>query len=327
VVVVSAFAVLILLAPGSLVGSGPSTPRGAGESLQSSALVLPTTIQHVIVIFMENANASWVYQNGSYQRYLANHYANASQFYSIEHSSERDYFAATSGTDPNSLKERNTTNLADTVRAAGENWAVFAQSMPVPCDTAAKRPTFHAPSYAYDSSHNPFVWYWDVYSNRSLCVANDVSFSALNSDLARGVLPNYSLVIPDDWNDSHTLCPWAKPWTTLVDCGDSFLRSWLPSILNDSTAPWYRSTAVILTYDEANNSDTRGIHDTVGGGKIYTVVAGACANLGHKSNKPYSTYSLLTTTEWLLGLGSTGHHDSWSINPPMKDLFNPACDT
>ena len=36
---------------------------------------------------------------------------------------------------------------------------------------------------------------------------------------------------------------------------------------------------------------------------------------------PYDTVSLLTTTEWLLDLGRTGHNDSWTRSPPMTDLF------
>jgi uncharacterized repeat protein (TIGR02543 family) len=106
-----------------------------------------------------------------------------------------------------------------------------------------------------------------------------------------------------------------------VNCGDAWLHSFLPPILN-STAAWVRSTLFLITYDEANLTDTRGIYGTTGGGIVYTAAVGDCATPHYTSATPYSTFSLLTTTEWLLGLGRTGHHDNWSTYPPMKDMVN-----
>jgi hypothetical protein len=45
--------------------------------------------------------------------------------------------------------------------------------------------------------------------------------------------------------------------------------------------------------------------------------------LGLSSNSFYNTTSLLTTAEWLLGMpGGTLGNDSWTVNPPMMDLFS-----
>gem|GEM_PF-2241974 len=318
----------LLLLSVSLVGSSSATVSrtSAGPAASTATASFPTPIQHVIVILMENQNASWVLQNGSYQRYLANTYSYAQNFYSVHHNSITDYYAVTAGEDWGTLVMHNTKNLADTTKTAGETWGGFFQSMPTACDQNATKPTFKPPTYAYTSGHNPFVWYSDVFNNKALCGRSDTGFGPLESDLASNTLPNYSLVIPDAWNDSHSPCPWAKSWYTNVTCGDSFLQSWLPGILNDTTASWYKSTAVILTYDEANTSDTRGIHGTVGGGKVYTVVAGPCARDGFVSSTNYSTYSILTTTEWLLNLPTLNQHDNFAKYPPMKDMFDtPSC--
>ncbi|MFI5414165.1 MAG: hypothetical protein ACHQ16_00610, partial [Candidatus Lutacidiplasmatales archaeon] len=43
---------------------------------------------------------------------------------------------------------------------------------------------------------------------------------------------------------------------------------------------------------------------------------------GFNSSTQYDDYNLLTSTEWLLGLGHTGHNDNWSANSPMQDLFS-----
>jgi hypothetical protein len=328
----AAIAALIVILSSAGAASGSSRVISVAPPVATSEHSFPTPIQHVIVIMMENANASWVLQNGSYQRYLAKAYSYAADFYSIGHNSIRDYYAATSGQDWSTLVNHNTESLANTTTAAGETWGGFFQSMPSACDRAAKSPTFKSPTYAYDSGHNPFVWYSSLYADKSVCDKDVVGLGAFESDLTGNTLPNYSLVIPDAWNDSHTICPWAKAWETLVDCGDSYLRSFLPSILNDTSAPWYKSTTVILTYDEANESgpskDDRGIDHTVGGGIIYTVVAGACANHGYVPTN-YSTYSILTTTEWLLNLAELGHHDNPANKKelPMTNMFDftPGC--
>lgn len=277
---------------------------------------------------MENANASWVLQNGSYEAYLAANYAYAADFYSVRHSSQPSYMAATSGTDSNQLRVTSTKNIADLLKTAGLTWGDYQQSMPTVCDTSnnAKK------SFPYSPGHNPFVWYKDVESNKSLCDSHVVGFTPLLSEIQSGTLPNYSFVVANEYNDAHgdpynnlqSTCPPFAAWETNVSCGDSWLRGFLPSILNSTTSE-ASSTAVLLTYDEANDSDTRGIGGTVGGGIVYTVVAGACARLGYTSTTPYETYSDLTTAEWLLNLGTLNQHDSMKKYPPLKNLFSPSC--
>ncbi len=307
---------LILSLGSSVIGTSGAHSTSAPSA---TTAVFPTPVRHVVVIFMENANASWVLADGSYQRYLAQQDAYASQFYAIKHGSNPNYFAATSGNTWTTLKEYSTVNLADLTAAVGQTWANFEQSMPKPCDAIPPSKTA-----AYNSGHNPFVWYSDVYSPASYCDSHDVGFGPLVSDLQNGTMPNYALVVANQTNDAHNLC--AGPvGTTTVSCGDAWLRSFLSPILN-SSASWVRSTAFLITYDEANLSDTRGINGSTGGGIVYTAAVGDCATPHLTVSTPYTTFSLLTTTEWLLGLGHTGHHDSWSTYPPIMSLFNnPLC--
>lgn len=316
--VLSVVAFLVLVSLPSTTALAPGRSASPTVPLVAS-VTYPTPVRHVVVIMMENANASWVLGNGSYEDYLAHQYAYAGNFYSIKHGSNGDYFAATSGNTWTKLQEYSTTDLATLTGAVGLSWATFEQSMPSPCDAIPRSSTA-----LYSPGHNPFVWYSDVYVPSSYCDSHDVGFAPLAADLANGTMPSYSLVVANQQNDSHNLCG-GPSWQTPVDCGDAWLRSFLSPILN-STASWARSTAFLISYDEANLTDTRGIGGTTGGGIVYTVAAGDCATPQLWSSTPYSTFSILTTTEWLLGLGHTGHHDSWATNPPMEPLFaNPTC--
>ncbi len=309
----------VVLALGNAGALPYASQSPALPSALAPAATFPTPVQHVVVIMMENANASWVLQNGSYQRYLANQYAYASQTYSPKHGSNGDYFAITSGNTWTALKEYSTSNLADLTAAAGLSWMSFEESMPKPCDAIS--PSHTAP---YNSGHNPFAWYQDVRNPASYCDSHDVGFGPLSTDLAAGTMPSYALIVPNQTHDAHNLCSGAA-WETLVSCGDAWLRGFLSPILN-SSASWVRSTAFLITYDEANLSDTRGYMNTTGGGIVYTAAVGPCATPHYTSAAPYSLFSLLTTTEWLLGLGHTGHHDSWTTYPPLKAFFNnPSC--
>lgn len=305
----------------STVGAAIAFPTSVASGPAPTLPSFPTPVRHVVVIFMENANASWVLQNGTYQSYLAQKYSYASQFYSVKHGSNPSYFAATSGNTWTYLQEYSTLDLADLTAAQQLTWGAFEQSMPTPCEAVHTSKTA-----AYSSGHNPFAWYADVYTPASYCDSHDVGFGPLVSDLASGTMPSYSLIVANQTNDAHTLCP-GPSWETRVNCGDAWLHSFLSPILNGSSA-WARSTAFLLAYDEANLTDTRGLNGATGGGIVYAAAVGDCATPHYTTNVPYSTFSLLTTTEWLLGLGHTGHHDSWSSYPPMESMFqNPACGT
>jgi len=289
----------------------------AGSPLSTSVHTFPTPIQHVVVIMMENANASWVLQNASYERYLAHRYAYASEFYSVRHSSPPSYFAVTSGEDVGNLLTHNLTNVADLVEQAGLTWGDFQQSMPYPCD----RNTDVKETFPYAAGHNPFVFYQDVVSNATYCDSHVVSFAPLYSDLQNGTLPNYSFVVADEYNDSHNECPLFYSWETTVWCGNRWLQGFLSPVLN-SSASWVNRTAFFILYDEANQTDTRGIDNTTGGGVVYMTVAGPCARAGYVSTQAYTDYNVLTTTEWLLNLGSLDRNDSWTEYPPMTSMFN-----
>ncbi|HEV2165740.1 MAG TPA: carboxypeptidase regulatory-like domain-containing protein, partial [Thermoplasmata archaeon] len=63
------------------------------------------------------------------------------------------------------------------------------------------------------------------------------------------------------------------------------------------------------------------------GGHLYFTAVSPYTSGGHSFGNYSTHYNLLSTVEWLLGLGGTGNNDSTSSFPPMKALFHVANNT
>ncbi|MGC2359218.1 MAG: alkaline phosphatase family protein [Thermoplasmata archaeon] len=293
----------------------PGSPTSSNPSLTDSAIpAFPTPIQHVIVVIDENQNYSTVLADGPYENYLAQTYATATNDYSIAHGSTHAYEGATSGDATNAwpLKVDNIGDLAD---AAGVSWDAFEQSMPSVCDKSLDW------AAGYDNDHNPFIMYTDIANNAARCDAHDLTWSSWTTDVADNSIPNYAYITPNTTNDDHN----GTSQLEEIRNGDAWLQSWLSPLINDSAI--FSNTAFLITFDEdagdkANTPtvDIRG--QNASGGHIYMVVVSPYSK-GLSSSTLYTTYSVLTTAEWLLGLpGGTLDNDSWTLNPPLESLFS-----
>ena len=297
----------VLVAAGFLLTAWGSAGLGTRPAAALAALApttahsFPTPIRHVFLLMLENTELGDAMRNGSYERYLASHYSFAGQYYSLEHYSLPNYLAVTSGTATNLFQVLNVTNLADLFGSAGLTWKGEEESMPFPCDSVD--------SGGYDHFHNPWVTYGNIVNRLTRCVSHVVNFTALNASRTSGVYPNYNFVVPNRTHDGHD---------TNVSVADSWLRSFLSPLVNASI---FRTSVFFITYDEGTTN--LGVsNSTNGGGHVYFAAVSPYSVTGFNSTKQYSDYSVFTTTEWLLGLGHTGHHDNWSTYPPMKDLFS-----
>ncbi|MFZ1024136.1 MAG: carboxypeptidase regulatory-like domain-containing protein [Thermoplasmata archaeon] len=280
--------------------------RAPGEvylTIHSSTQAFPASIRHVITIVLENANLATALQQGPFEEYLATHYGFASHYYAACHPSAPNYLAITSGdtlqcgTDAYQVHAQ--TNIADLVQAAGLTWGAYEESMPTPCYTTD--------SGDYIAHHDPFVSYADIVANASRCDAHVLPLSAWNSSVAAGAIPNYAFITPNVMDDGHD---------TDVAYADHWLRGWLGPLLNESL---FRSSVFFIVYDESKTLNTG--FQGFDGGPVYLAAVGpdVIPNLTYAAN--VTDYNLLTTTEWLLGLGSLGHDDNWTDFPPLKSLF------
>jgi hypothetical protein len=282
--------------------AGPVTASGTGSLCPGQKL--PTPICHVFIVYFENQEVNWTLDHGPAFKYFADTYAFAAQFYSTRHFSYPNYEAATSGHDTNYIHPVNAVNVGDLIEASNVSltWKAYMQSMPFPCDQNNSPPQ-------YKIDHDPFVEYNDVISNPSYCAKHVVNFTAWDTSESTGVFPSYGFLAPNATDDC---------WLSSIKPCNAWLDSWLSPIVNSSV---FRSSVFFLTFDEGATNDTQGVNGTKGGGHIYTAAVSPYACAGGRSNYDYNAFDLLTTTEWLLNLGRTGVNDSWSVHPPMKDLF------
>jgi phospholipase C len=266
----------------------------------------PATYRHVIWIWMENTSVDDLIGNPAAPgfNYVARSCGEAANYYALTHPSFRNYIAATSGvpwqgapascdpTDPE-CADLPFPSIYGQLESAGLQWREYVQSMPSNCDMTDSAPLYLA-------HHNPVTYYADAASE---CADWNVPLGTpmsgpLHNDLIRGTLPAFSFIIPDTAHDYN-----AEDGTADIAASDQWLTSWLTSIFLSRD---YLSgqTAIFITFDEGNGSEvsedcavtlTEDCH-------IPTLVISPSTRPGTVSNTYFDHYSLLLTTEQLLGL-------------------------
>ncbi len=291
--------VVVLVAGAGFIYVLESTHRSLipAPSPGTSSIAFPTPVQHEIVIFMENHAQSDVLASGPFERHLAQEYAFAAGFRGVTYDSLQDYAYANSGS-----YYFGGSSVPELVDHAGESWAAYMQGMPTPCDRLPSADGL------YNPNHDPFVFYNYVTSSPAYCASHVLPLTAWNQSIAAGTLPNYVFITPDMTNDSDNVS---------AAIGDAWLHGFLTPFLNSSL---FASSAVMLTYD--SNAIENPPPGTLGNGLVYFSLISPYAHRNYTSANLYSDPNLLTTTEWLLGLGRTNHNDNWAVTPPMVDLFD-----
>jgi hypothetical protein len=202
--------------------------------------------------------------------------------------------------------------------------------MPTPCattDTVNTNTTLPAsiiggdPDYlVYDTNHTPFIHFMSAFTQfiggnaTAYCAAHVENLTGWDEALTNGTLPNYVWITPNDTDDDHECPPTPTNCSGAIAHGDAWLRAFLNPFLNSS---YFASSAILLTYDY---NDT-GVYSSLPA-NVYFAAISPFAHQFYTSDVDYNPYNILTTTEWLLGLGHTGHNDGWAQAPPMTDLFN-----
>jgi phospholipase C len=165
-----------------------------------------------------------------------------------------------------------------------------------------------ANSGEYAVRHNPPPYFTAL----TTCSADDVPYTQLATDLAGNALPAFSFVTPNLIDDMHD---------GTVAQGDSWLSSHLPAIL---ASPEYTSgtTAVFVTFDEGTGGTTGencATNTTDNSCHVLTMVISPSTQAGSTSATLFNHYSLLATTEQLLGLPALGQAASAAT---MTAAFN-----
>jgi hypothetical protein len=257
------------------MAASPATPCGwAGPA--------PAHDAHVVWIWMENHSWSEVIGNPAapFISALAHQCATDDHDAAVGSPSLPNYLGATSGSTQGLADDADPAahsfavdNLFRQVRNAGGSERSFVESMPAPCTLVS--------SGSYAAKHNPAVYY-DGPGDRSACTTDDLPFGDFPALLSSGELPTFTSITPNLCDDMHDCS---------VSTGDQWLSTWLPRILATAS---YRSgtTAVFIIWDEPS--------------PVANVVVAPSVHPGTVAALPVDHYSVLRTTEELLGLPLLG---------------------
>jgi phosphatidylinositol-3-phosphatase len=305
-----AVAALALAWPSATAVAAPAALVAAGSGPCGTMTAAPT-YQHVVWIWMENHSFGDIIGNTSQAPYinsLAAECGLATNYHNISHPSLPNYIAATSGLTVSQVRpfkndcspSKKCSTTAPSIFSQGETWKAYEESMPTACDPA------NAGEYAV--RHNPPPYYTTLAG----CPSFDVPYSQLATDLSGNTLPAFSFVTPNLIDDMHD--------GTIAD-GDAWLASNLPTILN---SPQYQSgtTAVFVTWDEGTGgkgAENCVTNTTDPSCQVATIVISPSTPAGVQSATAFNHYSLLGTTEQLLGLPTLGQAAAF---PTMTADFN-----
>jgi hypothetical protein len=255
--------------PGSPVRAGghPSSATPCGTARRRPAW------QHVVWVVLENTDYRSVVgaRAAPYFNRLARKCGVATRFSTETHPSLPNYIAMTSGSTQGISDDADPSahrlSVPSIFSQLGGDWRSLHESMPGNCAPTA--------SGLYAVKHNPAAYYTNV-----ACAAQDMPLANPPDISAR-----FTFIKPNLCDDMHD-CSVAK--------GDAWMAGFLPKVLN---SPQYRAgrAAVFITWDEGDRSNT-----------IPTFVIAPSTRRGTMSATAFSHYSLLRTTEEMLGLPRLG---------------------
>jgi phosphatidylinositol-3-phosphatase len=258
-------------------------PRLVGAvELCGTAPTPPPQYDHVAWVFFENTDYGSIVGSGAapfFNKGLGRACGLATNYYGITHPSLPNYIAATSGLSLDRMgPARENCNAtpqcrlnARSIFQQATSWGAYAESIPKWCMRS-----FHG---RYAASHNPAVFYRQLED----CPERAVGLKELKAALVDDQLPQFFTVTPNMCNGMHDCS---------VSTGDRWLRR-LMRLFADSAAYQRGRMAIFVTFDESDG----------GNNHIATYVVSPSVIPGTKAGARFDHYSLLRTTEEMLGIG------------------------
>ncbi len=278
------------------VGCGGTTNRDRGGTPSQVPSSSVPIYSHVVIVVEENHSYSEVIGNSAmpYLNSLANGNALATQYFADAHPSLPDYFMLTTGQLITNVDTFGGTvsdnNIVRALVSAGKTWKAYAEGLP---SVGYLGPDV----FPYIRHHNPFTYLSDI--KDSTQAGNIVPFSQFSSDLAAGQLPNFSFVIPNEFDDAHS-CPGGAQVCGAdlkLSAADKWLQQHIAPLFSD---PDFQNSGLLaVVFDEGLLSDVQG-----GGGHIAMVMAGTGVKKGFQSATTHDHAALLRTLMEALGLQS-----------------------
>jgi hypothetical protein len=300
-------------------------------------------IRHVVWIWMENTPYQKVVKGDdapNTQRY-ANLCGLAQNYSAVTNPSLPNYIAATAGKLPGTGKAREAIlddtpagklpngrlleldNIFSQVSAHGRAWRSYEEDMPAKC--------VRKDVGLYVARHNPAVYYSRISSE---CARSDVPLgTATKGPFVRALdadsLPAFAFVTPNLCDDGHGAFEVSFHSCLLpsLERADAWLGKWL-GVITASRAYKSGRTAVFVTWDEGGVSwksqawaRFTGTHPAERGKPcelgttaqrchVVLLVISPAVRRCARSELPFNHYSLLKTTEELLGLPPLPHSEA-----------------
>jgi acid phosphatase len=240
----------------------------------------------------------------------------ATNYYANTHPSIGNYFWMTTGqvitNDSNFAGTVTQDNIVRQFAINGKSWKSYAESLPSVGYTGGDQ-------YPYVKRHNPFAYFSDVLGNQSQA-NNIVPFAQFSNDLLNNQLPQFSFIIPNQYNNAHD-CPQSIPSCTNADklaAFDTWLRNQIDPLLASSA--FTQNGLVIVVFDESVDTDT-----VNGGGHIAMLVLSPKAKQGYQASTFYQHQSALRLISE--GLGLTSYPGASANAPNMAEFFGSTPNT
>lgn len=258
----------------------------------------PATYKHVIVIMMENHSYPQLIgqSDAPFINQVAKSCGVATNYHNVTHLSWANYIAITNGQNPTCIGCK---VAGPSVFTQAGSWSGYAEAMANPCA--------YTGTTIYARPHNPATYYTALIPT---CRQRDINLGstgsgALYNALADGTLARYTMITPNLCDDMHN-CG--------VATGDSWLRSWIGLITNSQL---YQSGQVVVFVTRDEGWDLNGSTPRAGEYCLGNTTDPSChvallalspyISAGRHVATLFSHYSLLKTTEQLLGLPLLGH--------------------
>lgn len=286
-VTVFAACLFMLVACGQNAGpagtTSPATTAQSAATAPCGTAAAAPRYEHVVWLIMENHGRDQVVANPSapYFNSLIDQCGLATNYHAVAHPSLPNYIAMTSGgvqgINNDGPPSAHPVSAASIFSQLGEGkWRSLSQAMPANC--------YLRDSGLYVPRHNPATYYIgvaDQCSHQAVPLADPPALPDLSAA--------FTFIAPDQRSNTHD---------TDVAYGDKWLASFVPKVLN---SPQYASgrTVLMITYDE---DEDRGNAQN----PVATVVIAPSTQRGTRNATYFTHYSLLRTTEELLGLATLG---------------------
>lgn len=263
----------------------------------------------VVVIALENHSYSSVMGSTGtaampYLHLLISENTLAANFYATAPGSVPDYFMLTTGQQVSCCTSYagpfTGNNLARVLIGGGKTWKAYVQGIP---STGYVGTGY----YPYVKYHNPFAYFSDVL-NSAAQKNRIVPLTQFGADL--GSLPDFSFVVPDNWNNAHD-CPNGVTNCTDADkmhAADLFLASYVPGLL--ATSQFQKNGLLVIWWDEG---------DSAGGERTAITLVGPAVKQGYVSGTLYKDGNLLRTI--IEGLGQALFPGAAAAATDMGDIW------